>query len=221
MSVIILCVFRFLRLLGSGHQAMAVENLALRLQLAAFKRKRKRPVLTQWDRLFWVGMSRLWSGWRGALVFVQPDTVVRWQRERFRKFWARLSQASRGRRGRPAIGVEIRQLVLCMAAANPLWRAPIIHGELKMLGIAISERPVSRILRTIRSPPPSQTWQTFLRNHLGQIVSVGFFTVPAIRLRVLFVFLVLELRRREVLHFNVTDHPTSGWVAQPDGRGIR
>ena len=82
-----------------------------------------------------------------------------------------------------------------------------------MLGITISERTVSRILRTIHSPQPSQTWQTFLRNHLGQIVSVDFFTVPTVRLRVLFVLLVLE-HRREVLHLNVTDHPTSGWVAQ-------
>jgi putative transposase len=147
------------------------------------------------------------------LVFVHPDTVARWQRERFRKFWARLSQPKRGRQGRPAIAVEIRQLILRMAAANPLWRAPRIHGELKMLGIAISERTVSRILRTIRPRPPSQTWQTFLRNHLGQIVSVDFFTVPTIRLQVLFVFLVLEHRRRKVLHFNVTDHPTSEWVA--------
>ena len=66
MPVILLCVFRFVRLLFSGHQAVAVENLALRLQLAAFKRKRKRPVLTQGDRLFWVGISRLWSGWRAG-----------------------------------------------------------------------------------------------------------------------------------------------------------
>jgi hypothetical protein len=74
MLAIILCLFRFVRLLGSGHQAVAVENLALRLQLAAFKKKPKRPVLTQWDRLFWVGLSRVWSSWRDALVFVQPDT---------------------------------------------------------------------------------------------------------------------------------------------------
>jgi hypothetical protein len=93
-----------------------------------------------------------------------------------------------------------------MVIANPLWRAPRIHGELKMLGITISERTVSRILRSVPRPP-SQTWKTFLRNHLGQIVSVDFFTVPTIRLRVLFVFLVLEHRRREVLHFNVTRTP--------------
>jgi hypothetical protein len=213
MLAVILCLFRFVRLLGSGHQTVVVENLALRRQLAAYKRKRRRPVLTQWDRLFWVGLSCVWGCWRDALVFVQPDTVVRWQRERFHRFWARLSQPKAGRRGRPAVASEIRRLIRQMAIANPRWRAPRLHGELRMLDITISERTVSRILRTVPRPP-SQTWKTFLRNHLGQIVSVDFFTVPTIRLRVLFVFLVLEHRRREVLHFNVTDHPTSGWVAQ-------
>ena len=100
-----------------------------------------------------------------------------------------------------------------MAAANPLWRAPRIHGELQMLGIAISERTVSRILRRL-TRPPGQSWKTFLHNHLGQIVSVDFFTVPTIRIKVLFVFLVLEHRRRQVLHFSVTEHPTSVWTAQ-------
>jgi putative transposase len=90
-----------------------------------------------------------------------------------------------------------------MATANPLWRAPRIHGELKMLGIAISERTVSRILRRIHRPP-NQTWRTFLHNHVGQIVSTDFFTVPTITMRVLFVFIVLQHDRRKVLHFNVT-----------------
>ena len=85
MLAIILYLFRFVRLKGSGQQTVAVENLALRLQLTAYKRSRKRPVVTQLDRLFWVGLSRVWSGWRHALVFVQPDTVVRWLRERFRQ----------------------------------------------------------------------------------------------------------------------------------------
>ena len=100
-----------------------------------------------------------------------------------------------------------------MVAANPLWRAPRIHGELKMLGIEISERTVSRILRTLRRPP-TQTWKTFLHNHLGQLVSIDFFAVPTVTVRVLFVFIVLEHRRREVLHFNVTEHPTAAWTAQ-------
>jgi transposase InsO family protein len=100
-----------------------------------------------------------------------------------------------------------------MVVANPLWRAPRIHGELKMLGIAISERTVSRILRGLPRPP-TQTWKTFLHNHLGQLVSIDFFTVPTITMKVLFVFIVLEHRRRQVLHFNVTEHPTAAWTSQ-------
>src|SRR5215471_5978915 len=125
-----LSVFRLFRFLMSGGGAIAIENAALRLQLAAFQRKRKRPVLTSFDRLFWVGLSLIWNGWRAALVYVQPDTVIRWQRKRFRKFWVRLSKVNRRRRGRPAIAVEIRRLIGRMMAANPLWRAPRIHGEL-------------------------------------------------------------------------------------------
>jgi transposase InsO family protein len=100
-----------------------------------------------------------------------------------------------------------------MMAANPLRRAPRIHGEIRMLGIAVSERTVSRILRTLRRPP-GQTWKNFLHNHVGQLVSMDFFTVPTVTMRVLFVFIVLEHRRRQVLHFNVTEHPTAGWTSQ-------
>jgi transposase InsO family protein len=107
----------------------------------------------------------------------------------------------------------MRRLIARMVASNPLWRAPRIHGELKMLGIEISERTVSRILRKLPRPP-SQTWKTFLHNHLGQMVSIDFFTVPTITMKVLFVFLVLEHRRREVLHFNVTQHPSAAWTSQ-------
>ena len=100
-----------------------------------------------------------------------------------------------------------------MATANPLWGAPRIHGELRMLGIATSERTVSRILRRLHRPP-GQTWRTFLHNHVGQLVSIDFFTVPTITMRVLFVLIVLEHDRRKVLHFNVTGHPTGAWTAQ-------
>ena len=124
MPALLLSVIRFVRLLLSGHQAVAIENAALRLQLAAFRRKRKRPVLTCFDRLFWVGLSGVWRNWRCPLLYVQADTVVRWQRERFRKFWARLSRVDRRHRGRPATAVEIRRLIERMVAANPLWRAP-------------------------------------------------------------------------------------------------
>src|ERR1044071_2014148 len=143
MPAFFLSLFRLFRLLMSGHAAVAIENAALRLQLAAFQRKRKRPLLTPFDRLFWITLRRFWSGWRGPLVYVQADTVVRWQRERFRRFWARLSKARCRGLGRPATDAELRRLIEQMAAANPLWGAPRIHGELKMLGLAVSQRTVS------------------------------------------------------------------------------
>jgi putative transposase len=204
---------RFVRLLLSGHQAVAIENAALRMQIAAFQRKRKRPLLTTLDRVFWVTLRSVWSDWRHPLIYVQADTVVRWQRERFRRFWARLSKPQRRGPGRPRTAAELRRLIAQMVAANPLWRAPGIHGELKMLGIAISERTVSRLLRPLLRPP-KQTWRTFLHNHIGQMVSTDFFTVPTITMKVLFVFIVLEHDRRKVLHFNLTEHPTGDWTAQ-------
>jgi hypothetical protein len=213
MPAVLLFIFRFVRLLLSGHQAIAIENAALRLQLASFQRKRQRPVLTICDRVFWITLRRFWSGWRQPLLYVEADTIARWQLERFRRFWARLSKRHGRRRGRPATAVELRRLIERMVVANPLWRAPRMHGELKMLGIAISERTVSRILRGLRRPP-TQTWKTLLHNHRGQLVSIDFFTVPTITMKVLFVFIVLEHRRRQVLHFNVTEHPTAAWTSQ-------
>ena len=213
MPALFLSIFRFVRLLLSGHQALAIENAALRLRLAAFQRKRKRPVLTTFDRVFWITLRRLWSAWRRPLLYVQADTVACWQRERFRRFWARLSKRHGRRGGRPATAVGIRRLIERMVVANPLWRVPRIHGELQMLGIAISERTVSRTLRGIPRPP-TQTWKTFLHSHNGQLVSIDFFTMPTITMKVLFVFIVLEHRRRQVLHFNVTDHPTAAWTSQ-------
>jgi len=200
-------LFRLLWLFTRGHQALVLENVALRRQLAIYKRHRKRPRLNRTDRVFWIVLARVWKDWRRALTVVHPDTVVRWQRQRFRSYWAQLSLRPSGKLGRRSVGKQICELIHTIAQANPLWRAPRIHGEL------VSERTVSRILKTIRRPP-SQTWKTFLQNHIGEIVATDFFIVPTASLRVLFVFIVLEHKRRNVLHFGVTEHPTAEWVAQ-------
>lgn len=212
MLAFLLGLFRIVWLFGKDHRGVVLENLALRQQLSIYKRKHQRPHLVGRDRWFWMTLSVLWKDWRRALIVVHPDTVVRWQRERFRRYWSRLSRKT-GIIGRPPISSQIRRLIRILARANPLWRAPRIHGELLKLGIAVSERTVSRVLRTIKRPP-SQTWRTFLKNHIGEIVAVDFFTVPTIRFRVLFVFLVIEHQRRRVLHFGITEHPTSEWTAQ-------
>jgi transposase InsO family protein len=144
-------------------------------------------------------------------VIVTPDTVLRWQRRRFREHWTTLSGRPTG--GRPPVSAELKALVTRMAAANPLWGAPRIHGELLKLGIDVAERTVSRLIPK-RPSRPSQTWRAFLTNHARDLVAVDFFTVPTARLRVLFVLVVLAHHRRRVLHFNVTEHPTAAWTAQ-------
>jgi putative transposase len=211
MVTLLLHLLRLLPLLCGAHSHVALENLALRHQLAVYKQTVARPKVRGRDRLFWVALSRVWPGWRQALVIVSPDTVLRWQRRRFRNYWAKLSGRPTG--GRPRVDAEIKGLVLRMAAANPLWGAPRIHGELRKLGLDVSERTVSRLLPK-RRPRPSQTWRTFLANHVRDIVSLDFFTVPTAHLRVFFVLVVLAHHRRRVLHFNVTEHPTAHWTAQ-------
>ncbi len=121
---------------------IALENLALRQQLAVFKRKRPRPRLRRADRFFWVWLSRCWKDWHRALVIVRPETVVAWHRQGFRLFWSRIS---RRKSGRPEASPVIRALILKMAAANPLWGAPRIHGELLKLGMEVCERTVSQL----------------------------------------------------------------------------
>ena len=188
MLAFLLGLFRMVWLFGKDHRGVVLENLALRQQLSIYKRKHMRPRIVGRDRWFWITLSVLWKDWRRALVVVHPDTVVRWQRERFRRYWSRLSKRP-GMVGRPPISSQIWMLIRTLADANPLWRAPRIHGELLKLGIAVSERTVSRVLRTVKRPP-SQSWRTFLKNHMGEIAAVDFFTVPTIRLGLLFVFLV-------------------------------
>src|SRR5438445_743864 len=211
MITLLLHVLRLLPFLFGGHRQLAVENLALRQQLAVYKRTTARPKLRTTDRLFWIGLARLWAGWRQALVIVTADTVLRWQRRRFREHWTKLS--ARPIAGRPPVNAEIKALVTRMAAANPLWGAPRIHGELLRLGIDVSERTVSRLMPK-RRPLPSQAWRTFLANHVRDLVALDFFTVPTARLRVLFVLVVLAHHRRRVVHFNVTEHPTAHWTSQ-------
>jgi hypothetical protein len=123
----------------------------------------KRPKLTASDRLFWAALSGAWADWRSALVIVRPETVIAWHRKAFRLLWT--WKIRRGRRGRPSVPKDIRELIRRMSRENPLWGAPRIHGELLKLGIDVGETNVGKYM--VRRPkPPSQTWRTFLENHL-------------------------------------------------------
>jgi putative transposase len=211
MLAVLVVLLRSVGLICRGHRTVVLENLALRQQLVVFRRTVRRPQLRTRDRLFWVLLTKAWPEWRSALMVVQPDTVVRWHRQWLRRRWT--ERSTHARPGRPSTAAVIRRLVDKMGAANPLWGAPRIHGELVKLGIALSERTVSRLLRR-RCRPPSQTWRTFLTNHVTALVSMDFFTVPTLTGRVLVVLVVLSHHRRRIVHLAITEHPTAAWTAQ-------
>lgn len=145
------------------------------------------------------------------MQIVTPATVVRWHHRAFAAYWR---WNSRPRRiGRPALTSSLRALIGQMREANPLWEAPRIHGELQKLGIDVSQATVAKYLGP-PGGPSSQSWRTFLTNHVSQLASIDFFTVPTATFRVLFVFVVLSHDRRRVVHLNVTAHPTAAWTAQ-------
>jgi transposase InsO family protein len=209
-------MLKWLRILTSALRSalltrrnLALENLALRQQLAVYKETHPRPRLTDADRRFWVLLSKTWHGWRATLHIVQPDTVVRWHRQGFRSYWRWKNR----RRGRPAFDPEVIQLIRRMCRTNPLWGAPRIHGELLKLGIDICETTAAKYMIKRRGPP-SQAWKTFLENHLKETIALDFFTVPTATFRVLFVLVILSHDRRRILHFNVTGHPTAVWTSR-------
>jgi len=212
MKAVLSAFLSMLRSCLRSRASIQIEILALRHQLAVLQRQTtKRPGLRSADRLLWVILSRVWAQWCSALVIVKPETVIAWQRKGFRLYWRWKSRG--GKSGRPCVSREIRELVMRMSIANPLWGAPRIHGELLKLGIQISQATVAKYMVRQRKPP-SQTWRTFLENHVKQLVAIDFLVVPTVSFRLLFVFVVLGHHRRHAIHFNVTAHPTAEWTAQ-------
>ena len=201
------------RALLKSRRDLALENLVLRQQLAILKVKTPRARLRPGDRLLWVLLRRFWPAWRNALIIVQPETVLRWHREGFRRYWRRKSRSEFG--GRPHVDAEIRDLVRRLACENPTWGVPRVHGGLRMLGFDASERAVSRSMpKRPTDPRARQSWSTFLRSHRDVMAAMDFFTVPTVKFRMLYVFFVIRHARREVLHVNVTAHPSAQWVCQ-------
>ena len=193
---------------------LLLENLALRQQLPAFKARGKRPRIGPADRAFWVLLRRLWARWAHTLVIVKPDTVVRWHRAGFRWYWRWISRRRR-RVGRRPMSTEIRELIRRMASENG-WGAPRIHGELLMLGLDVSERTVSRYLQRLgRRPEARQSWLTFLHNHREAIAAMDLFVVFTVKFRLLYVLFVIRHGRRQIVHFNVTEHPTTRKIPPP------
>jgi len=185
------------------------SNVALRHQLEVLQRNAKRPRLGPSDRALWAVLSRILPDWRRHLTIVQPDTVIRWHRAGWRLYWRWRSDPGRGR---PTVPAEARALIRRMSLENPLWGAPRIHGELLKLGYDICQTSIAKYM-VHRPGTPAQSWRTFIQNHLTDIAAIDFFTVHTATFRTLYVFVVLSLERRQIVHFNVTANPTAAWTS--------
>jgi putative transposase len=191
------------------HSDVVAENVLLRQQLAVLTRPaRRRPRLRRRDRLVWVLARSLRRDWCRHPLLVRPETVVRWHRRAWRVFWR---WRSRSRLGRPRLSMEVRELIARMARCNPLWGSERIRGELLTLGITGSKRSIRRY-RGCPPRGPSQAWRAFLANHAHTIWTADLFTVQTLAFRTLYVLLLISHGRRELLHVNVTAHPTAAWV---------
>jgi putative transposase len=211
MMSLLVSVLLSLRTAARSRAELQLEVLALRHQLQVLQRNRPQRVrLAKTDRWFWVVLTRLGTGWRSAITIVKPETVVAWHRRGFRLWWA---CKSRRRLGRPTVPGDVRTLIRPMSQANPRWGAPRIHGELLKLGLDVCETTVAKYMVRPRQPS-SQTWRTFLRNHVGQIVAADFFVVPTVTYRLVFVLVLLAHDRRRSRYVAVTTHPTAAWTTQ-------
>jgi transposase InsO family protein len=190
---------------------LEAENAVLRHQLNVLRRRRHGRVrLTNSDRLFFIRLYRWFPSILKVLTIIRPETLVRWHRAGFRRYW---HWKSRRRGGRPSLETELRALIRRMSIENSLWGAPRIHGELLKLGFEVAQSSVAKYM-VKRRMPPSQGWRTFLHNHAPDIAAMDLFVVPTIGFDLLYAYIIVRLDRRELVWINVTAHPTAEWVAR-------
>src|ERR1700745_4379890 len=190
---------------------LEAENAVLRHQLIILRRGlRGRVRLTNQDRWFFIQLYRWFPAILRVLTIMRPETLVRWHRAGFRRYWR---WKSRRRGGRPPVETELRALIRRMSIENPLWGAPRIHGELLKLGFEVAQSSVAKYI-VKRRVPPSQGWQTFLRNHAPDIAAMDLFVVPTIGFDLFFALVIVRLDRRDLVWINVTTNPTAEWVAR-------
>jgi len=194
-----------------SNSRLEVENAVLRHQLVILQRKvRGKAHLTNNDRWFFVQMYRWFPSIMKVVTIIEPETLVRWHRAGFRRYWR---WKSRSRGGRPQIDLELRTLIRQMSMENLLWGAPRIHGELLKLGFSVAQSTVATYM-VKRRGPPSQGWRTFLRNHAPDMAAMDLFVVPTIGFKLLYGFVIVRLHRRDLVWINVTTSPTAEWVAR-------
>jgi putative transposase len=205
---------------------LLLENALLRQQLIVIERQVKRPKLTWRDRAWLVLLSSRVKNWKNALLIVKPETILRWHRDLFRWVWKRKSDNVH--RGRRALSRDKVALIRQLATENITWGAERIRGELLKLGLPIAKSSIQKCLKGRRAAKPgSQTWRAFVRNHASAMWACDFLQTRDVWFRDMFVFVIIELSSRRVVHIGVTRHPNEVWVAQqlreatPFGEGPR
>jgi len=198
--------------LGRSKSELIAENALLRVPLIILKRQVKRPTYTNTDRILLVLLARVVRTWQQTLFIVQPDTLLRCHRKLFRLYWKRKSRAHAHK---PKVTADTIALIRQMARENRLWGAERLRGELLKLGIHVCKRTIQKYMRTVRTHQlRGQKWTTFLRTHASQIWACDFLQITDLFFRPLFVFFVIELKSRMVIHVGVTRSPRDAWVAQ-------
>ena len=190
---------------------LEAENAALRYQLIVLRRKvTGRVRVTNGDRLVFIQLYRWFPSVLKVITVIRPETLLRWHRAGFRRYWC---WKSRPFGGRPQINAELRALIRRMSVENPLWGAPRIHGELLKLGFEVAQSSVAKYM-VKRRGPPSQGWRTFLCNHVPEVAAMDLFVVPTIGFDLLYAFIIIRLDRRDLVWINVTTNPTAEWIAR-------
>jgi len=206
-------IFLFLNLVASPFKSrsrLEAENAALRQQLIVLQRKvHGRVEFTNSDRLVFIQLYRWFPSVLKVITIIRPETLVRWHRAGFRRYWR---WKSRNLGGRPQISADLRALIRRMSVENLLWGAPRIHGELLKLGFSVAQSTVAKYMAK-KGDPAGQRWSTFLRNHALHIAAMDLFVVPTIGFNLLYVLVIVRLARRELVWLNVTAHPTAEWIA--------
>jgi hypothetical protein len=211
MIAVICFIVTLVASLFKSRSRLEAENAALRHQLAVLQRKvRGRVHFTDSDRLFFVQLYRWFPSVLKAIQIIRPETLVRWHRAGFCRYWR---WKSRNLGGRPQISADLRALIRRMSVENLLWGAPRIHGEFLKLGFAVAQSTVAKYMAG-KNDPSSQSWGSFLRNHLPHIAAMDLFVVPTIGFNLLYVLVIVRLARRELVWINVTAHPTAEWITQ-------
>ena len=194
-----------------NRQDLLVENAILRQQLIVLKRSIKRPQFTTGDRARLTLLARLTNFWQSAMHIVQPDTILRWHRDMFRRYWKKRSMP---KRHEPRIPRETIALIKQMARENPRWSIKKIPGELLKLEIVVDKRTIRKYIKQVRKNQGGQNWRTFLTNHAHEIWACDFTTIHTLFFKPLYVFVIMEHESRIIVHTAVTTNPTDEWTAQ-------